>query len=162
VWAPLEAQDESWWQPISDLWSWLGYSFTTWKDYSDDRDNLTMQILLFFVIVYFFWRLFTDSRFIKIRQSLVNQNSITNVPGMDSPLYRLTRKLEEQGHQKLQGETLRSWLLRQESIFKKQLILPLLDLHYRYRFDPIGLTNVELKEFENQVNQCLNTEITTN
>ena len=29
-------------------------------------------------------------------------------------------------------------------------------------FDPIGLTSVELKEFENQVMQCLNTEITTN
>ena len=162
VWAPLEAQDESWWQPISDLWSWLGYSFTTWKDYSEDRNNLTMQILLFFVIVYFFWRLLTDSRFIKIRQSLVNQNSITKVPGLDSPIYRLTGKLEEQGHKKLQGETLSSWLLRQETIFKKQLILPLLDLHYRYRFDPIGLTNVELKEFENQVMQCLDAEITTN
>lgn len=161
VWAPLEAEDEGWWQPISDLWSWLGYTFTTWKDYSEDRNNLTMQILLFFIIVYFFWRLLTDSRFIKIRQRLVNQNSIANLPGLDSPIYKLTGKLEEQGQTKLQGETLSSWLLRQETIFNKQSILPLLDLHYRYRFDPVGLTNVELKEFENQVIQCLNTEITT-
>ena len=155
IWAQLESADENWWQPISDLWSWLGYSVSIWRDYSEDRNNFAIQIMLIIVIIYFFWRLFTDSRFIKIRQTTALQKSKMSVPGSDSPLYKLTNLLEERGIKRLNEETLSTWFLRQENNYQHKSLLTLLDLHYRYRFDPVGLTMGELKEFEDHVVRLL-------
>jgi len=155
IWAPLESADESWWQPISDLWSWLAYSFSIWRDYSKEQNNFVIQIMLILVIIYFFWRLFTDSRFIKIRQTATLKKIKPSVPGFDSPLYKLTAQLEERGLERLQGETLITWLLRQEYNYQRKSLLILLDLHYRYRFDPVGLTTGELEGFEDHVVRLL-------
>jgi len=111
--------------------------------------------MLILVIVYFFWRLFTDSRFIKLRQTTALQKSKISVPGSNSPLYKLTNLLEERGIKKLNEETLSTWFLRQENNYQQKSLLTLLDLHYRYRFDPVGLTTGELEEFEDQVNKLL-------
>ncbi len=155
VWAPLESAGENWWQPIADLWSWLGYSVSIWRDYSKDQNNFAIQIMLIIVIIYFFWRLFTDSRFIKIRQTTALQKSNMSVPGSDSPLYKLTNLLEERGIKRLNEETLSTWFLRQENNYQQRSLLTLLDLHYRYRFDPVGLTTGELEEFEDHVVRLL-------
>jgi transglutaminase-like putative cysteine protease len=156
-WVPIESADESWWQPISDLWSWLAYSISIWRDYSKEQNNFAIQIMLILVIIYFFWRLFTDSRFVKIRQSVILKKIKPSVPGFDSPLYKLTEQLEKQGVKRLQGETLITWLLRQENNYERKSLLTLLDLHYRYRFDPVGLTTGELEGFEDHVVRLLDT-----
>jgi hypothetical protein len=155
IWAPTEAEDENWWQPLADLWSWLGYSFTTWKDYREEGNSIFIYLLLALVIIYLFWRLFTDSRFISLRQKSSLQSSTLVKPGQNSPIYKLTRKLEENGEERPQGMTLRMWLLAEGNYYKNSLLLPLLDLHYRYRFDPEGLSPDELMIFEDKVNKLL-------
>jgi len=155
IWAPMEAEDEVWWQPVADLWSWLGYSFTTWKDYREEGNSIFIYLLLALVIIYFFWRLLTDSRFISLRKKTPLQSSTPEKPGQNSPIYKLTRQLEENGEERPQGMTLHMWLLAKGNYYKNSLLLPLLDLHYRYRFDPEGLSQNELIIFEDKVNKLL-------
>lgn len=161
LWAPLEAEDENWWQSIPDLWSWLSYSISTWKDYGGNRNVFALQILLAIVIVYFFWRLLTDSRFIKIRQHTKPTVETENAPGLDSPFYNLVKAIEstdkasENHNKRFPGETLSTWLLRQKLFGTQNMIIPLLDLHYRYRFDPAGLTADELNTFQIQVDEII-------
>ncbi len=161
LWVPLEAEDENWWQVIPDLWSWLSYSVSTWKDNSENPNTLAIQGLLLIVIIYFFWRLFTDSRFIKIRQNKQTQKISRNAHGLDSPLYKLITSLEgsaqqgENQHKRHPGETLTGWFSRQQLLDVQQMLMPLLDLHYRYRFDPAGLTADERNMFEKQVNEII-------
>ena len=155
IWAPMEAEDEVWWQPLADLWSWMSYSFTTWKDYREEGNSIFIYLLLALVIIYFFWRLFTDSRFISLRQKTPPQGNTPEKPGQNSPIYKLTRQLEENGEERPQGMTLHMWLLAKGNYYKNSLLLPLLDLHYRYRFDPEGLSQNELMIFEDRVNKLL-------
>ena len=155
IWAPMEAEDEVWWQPLADLWSWLSYSFTTWKDYREEGNSIFIYLLLALLIIYFFWRLFTDSRFISLRQKTPLQSNTPEKPGQNSPIYKLTRQLEENGEERPQGMTLHMWLLAKGNYYKNSLLLPLLDLHYRYRFDPEGLSENELIIFEDRVNKLL-------
>jgi transglutaminase-like putative cysteine protease len=155
IWAPMEAEDEVWWQPLADLWSWLSYSFTTWKDYREEGNSIFIYLLLALVIIYFFWRLFTDSRFISIKQKTPPPGNTPEKPGQNSPIYKLTRQLEENGEERPQGMTLHMWLLAKGNYYKNSLLLPLLDLHYRYRFDPEGLSQNELMIFEDGVNKLL-------
>ncbi len=155
IWVPIEAEDENWWQPVSDFWSWLGYSFTTWKDYREDSNSVWIYFLLSLLVIYFFWRLFTDSRFIGLRQKTILPTNTAENPGQDSPIYKLTLLLEGKGIKRPQGITLHAWLTAEGNYYKNSLLLPLLDLHYRYRFDPEGLSQIELMTFEDKVNKLI-------
>ena len=66
-------------------------------------------------------------------------------PGIDSEFYRIEARLDELGLGRRQGEALAEWLTRIEPLAKLPLTpLPrLLALHYRLRFDPLGLNAPE-------------------
>jgi transglutaminase-like putative cysteine protease len=64
-------------------------------------------------------------------------------PGLDSEFYRLEKKLAERGVSRAAGEPLSAWLARAASedlsTAQAAALERLLQLHYRYRFDPLGL-----------------------
>jgi hypothetical protein len=64
-------------------------------------------------------------------------------PGLDSELYLIERKLAEQGILRRANEPLSDWLERatRETTLApmKESLRELLQLHYRCRFDPLGL-----------------------
>ena len=76
------------------------------------------------------------------------------VPGLDSEFYQLEKKLGERGIVRKPEETFSRWLTRaaeQPGLADLQEELKqLLRLHYRYRFDPMGLDAAERERLRNE------------
>jgi hypothetical protein len=68
-------------------------------------------------------------------------------PGADSDVYPLLRWLEERGIARGSGEPLGRWLKRLErrgdTDGVDEIVAVILPVHYRYRFDPRGISNEE-------------------
>jgi hypothetical protein len=82
-------------------------------------------------------------------------------PGLDSEFYRLEKKLLQRGVQRRLSESLSDWLPRattDQALADLQAPLrQLLQLHYRYRFDPQGLSPVDREQLQRQAQACLAT-----
>jgi uncharacterized protein YbdZ (MbtH family) len=82
-------------------------------------------------------------------------------PGLDSEFYRLEKQLAERGVPRGPGEAMSDWLERVvDSAGLTELRAPLqeiLRLHYRYRFDPLGLSETDREVLKQEVRKCLET-----
>ena len=80
-------------------------------------------------------------------------------PGLDSEFYRLEQSLAERGVPRGTSEPLNEWLERVVvSAGLADLRAPLqeiLRLHYRYRFDPLGLSETDRELLRREVRACL-------
>jgi hypothetical protein len=80
-------------------------------------------------------------------------------PGLDSEFYQLERKLIQRGFSRESGEPLSVWLLRAVRepglVELRQHLQQLLLLHYRYRFDPAGLSASDREALRRDTNFCL-------
>jgi transglutaminase-like putative cysteine protease len=80
-------------------------------------------------------------------------------PGLDSEFYQLERKLIQRGVSRQPGEPLSAWLPRaiaEPGLLEiRQPLQQLLFLHYRYRFDPLGLSQSDREALRREANVCL-------
>jgi hypothetical protein len=80
-------------------------------------------------------------------------------PGFDSEFYQLEKKLAARGIPRQSSETFSNWLFRAAADpTLAQLEAPLrnlLHLHYRYRFDPEGLTPAHREQLRLEAQACL-------
>ncbi len=81
-------------------------------------------------------------------------------PGLDSEFYRLEQKLAERGIIRNSSEPLSAWLRRaaaEPACFNlREPLARILSLHYRYRFDPAGLSRREDRaELSRKAARCL-------
>jgi len=77
--------------------------------------------------------------------------------GADSEFYQLEQRLAARGLRREIGETLTPWLARtmREPAFRtiSQPLHDLVELHYRYRFDPQGLSRAEREKLRRQAQE---------
>jgi hypothetical protein len=80
-------------------------------------------------------------------------------PGLDSEFYELEKALVARGLTRASSEPLSAWLLRAAntpSLYKvKAPLHELLQLHYRYRFDPQGLDPSGREALRREARMCL-------
>ncbi len=80
-------------------------------------------------------------------------------PGMDSEFYQVERRLVERGAARQPGELLSAWLVRVSAdpalADLRNRLQELLQLHYRYRFDPDGLSPGQREALRREANGCL-------
>ncbi len=80
-------------------------------------------------------------------------------PGVDSEFYQIEKQLAERGVSRGANETLTNWLERaaaEPSLASlKAPLRGLLRLHYRYRFDPQGLSEADREELRREARECL-------
>ena len=80
-------------------------------------------------------------------------------PGLDSEFYQIEKQLADRGLPRGPNETLSRWLERAaEDASIRELRRPLrelLRLHYRYRFDPEGLTDSDREKLRRAAQECL-------
>ena len=80
-------------------------------------------------------------------------------PGLDSEFYQIEKQLAERGMMRGVNETLADWLERaaaEPSLASLKAPLGgLLRLHYRYRFDPQGLSDSDREELRREARECL-------
>ena len=81
------------------------------------------------------------------------------VPGRDSAFYRIEQALGERCSRRARDETMREWLMRIAAHVSdppaREELAALMELHYRFRFDPAGVSQAEHHTFSARVDAWL-------
>ncbi|MCC6202214.1 MAG: transglutaminase domain-containing protein [Gammaproteobacteria bacterium] len=124
---------------FSDVYAWLRYRIARIGRDADDTDRTPLLWLLPPLSLILLWRLSHGT--LRPRRKPTASWPPPVALGMDSELFDLIDAYRRRGIEFLPGETLAAWLRR---------VLPetpdrvrLLELHYRYRFDPAGLARAD-------------------
>jgi hypothetical protein len=153
----MEAEGgDSAWQKVSDAWSRVVFEFSKvrWG-----QTNLRQYILwvLLPVLALLLYQIMFRSRRKRRHRGFIPLDVLW--PGLDSEFYQLERKLIARGVPREPGEPLSVWLHRAAADptladFKARL-QHLLSLHYRYRFDPVGITRPDRERLRQEATSCL-------
>lgn len=155
-WVKEEGERASAFQWLQDAWTWLGFQFAKLRY---GQTNLRLYLLIFIVpglAVLLYQILFRRGR---RRKKAVAAPEIFNWPGLDSEFYELEKQLAARGVPRGGSEPLNEWLARvAKAPNLTGLAAPLqeiLRLHYRYRFDPLGLSVTDREVLRQEVRACL-------
>lgn len=156
-WLGIESKNTSLMDALSDIRSWLVFQFEKlrWQ-----QAHLRQYILWTFVpvmavlVYYIIFQRRTKSRSDARKR---DQEGATIWPGHDSAFYQLEEALAVRGLPRQPQESLSDWLeraLAEPSLAELRAPMrQLLRLHYRYRFDPLGLSDAEKKSFMQHVEE---------
>lgn len=139
---------------IGDIWSWFSFQISQGFRQIQQSEFLKYWWLLIIVFVLLSLRQLSPQRKItrvKSQGKISEAIAPSIYPGSDSEFYLIEKALSESGFNRRPSESLKEWLDRlkegfQENINNPDLIkeLPeIIDLHYRYRFDPRGISSTE-------------------
>ena len=141
---------------LSDLQSWLQYEVLKSFDYGHDSIRNYIFWALIPALAFLLYRIFRGGRRYKKDRG---ESERPQWPGLDSEFYKLEQKLRRHGLLRTPGEPLSAWLQRATNDPQlaglKQPLKNILLLHYRYRFDPRGLTQSERQALRSEVEACL-------
>lgn len=141
AWFDAEESEASWYEPAQDWWANVMHSFRMWRYYGDmgEAQKYLLAILAILVAI-LAWRILFRRR---KSGALGGRGFWWNVErvGLDSEFYAVQKKIEELGLVRHDGESLYDWLQRIEVRQEVQpdLLRQIIQLHYRYRFDPDDL-----------------------
>lgn len=144
---------------LGDLWSWGGYLFARWR-WSEREDRLTGSIgwLLVPLFALLAWRFYTRRRVAR-RGAAASAPARGRPTGADSAFYEIERTLTRLAFPRTPAEPLSAWLGRIAAAAPAGIdtrpLSTLLALHYRYRFDPAGLTADERTALREQARAWL-------
>jgi transglutaminase-like putative cysteine protease len=162
TWQQIESEQEphwkKYWQKIKDLVSGLMFRFAQWRQEMQTRGYLKYFSLL--LLPLFLWpagRLI--SKFLKRRKlrktAVADGQKVRPTAGADSAFYRIEQHLYRLGLRRYPWETLSVWLSRIERTARPTVSLDIprksLALHYRYRFDPRGLSTSEKSQMASMI-----------
>ncbi len=164
TWRTEEEESASSWQFIGDLWSWAVFRFTLWQ-WHTDKDGFSNYLLWLIIPLMLVpaRRLWRKKRIRTLTEPEKKHRKISDHPGKDSPFYRIENRLIRMGFERGPGQSMYLWLryigktasfpgLPGTSLLSAEQIL---DIHYRYRFDPDGITEAERKAMEILVSNWL-------
>jgi transglutaminase-like putative cysteine protease len=143
VWVEEEQQTAPWWSGISDLWTLIDYAMQrSAMDREESDSNLLYYIALIALVAFLAKRLYSRPK----RLLAADEADAWAGPGgqgLDSPFLGLLEGLSRVGLGPRRGETGWLWLARLEAMESisphAQPLREALQLHYRLRFDPLGL-----------------------
>jgi hypothetical protein len=154
TWQEMEREQEphwkKYWQKIKDFVSGLIFRFAQWRQKMQTGGYLKyFTLLLLPLFLWPAWRII--AKFLKrrkLRKTAVPEGQkVRPTAGADSAFYRIEQHLNGLGLRRYPWETLSVWLSRIERSARPRVSLDIprksLALHYRYRFDPHGLSASE-------------------
>jgi hypothetical protein len=144
-WVAIESGNTSFLDFFSDLRSWLGFQIEKLRWHQTNLRQYipwTVVPVLLVLLYYIFFQ-----RPARRRAAATKPAAAVVWPGQDSAFYRLEKSLAARGLPRQAQEPLSDWLERvlaepALAAFRPPL-QQLLQLHYRYRFDPLGLNDTE-------------------
>jgi hypothetical protein len=146
-------------ESLSDLWSRFWFEFTKLRyGQSGLRDYLGWLIIP--VLILALGQLVLRKQWRRARHHSKPSASALALPGMDSEFYLIERTLAGQGIARQRGETAAHWLRRIQTAAPvlselQDPLTKILRLHYRYRFDPRGLSSRECEALRTEAASCL-------
>ena len=146
-------------ESISDFFRKLQFGFSSW--WWSSRDGRFQQYLagaVVLLVAFLFWRLLRGRKRGKSKADASGDLVGVVWPGMDSAFYEIERRLESAGLERRRGETFGLWLDRlgqAATPFDLSALAGILRAHYRYRFDPLGVSEEELEAFRRRTEAWL-------
>jgi len=157
-WFAAEDRGNTGWQAIADGWSRVMFELSKLRW---GQTNLRQYVVwaLVPVLTLLLYQIIFRSRRKKVRSKSLNEELALLWPGLDSEFYQLEQTLVKSGLVREQGESLAKWLVHCSNAPALIVIRPLLEqlllLHYRYRFDPQGLSAEQREQLREQTGACL-------
>ena len=147
-WVEIEQGRASWWGSISDTWSWVTFQVAKWRQ-GEGRDQVVTYLgwLVIPLAVILVWRISARTRVVRLQgQDRPVYDAVVH-PGADSLFYKVETDLNACGLERASWEPLSWWIQRIQATHPTFVPPGSLDtmvaLHYRYRFDPMGITREE-------------------
>ena len=136
VWARIEREAASPWQPLGDLASWALFLFSRWRWSDQDTGDLRHAGWLLVPLFGFLaWRLYGKRRVARAAALRPGAAPPASRPGADSEFYLIEARLARRGLGRQPWEPVSRWVARVGT----DELAELAALHARYRFDPRGL-----------------------
>lgn len=160
AWPDIESEAAPFWQPIGDLVSWLSLKFRLWRSGDDDGgiNNMLLWLLIPLVLI-LIKRLYSGDKMKTIRLSKAKDAESIIVETEESPFYAIETHLIRLGHHRPDHLPIRQWLVSYLATTGLKDcgkdLESIVDLHYRLRFDPKGLTVAERDGLQKRVEQWL-------
>jgi hypothetical protein len=145
---------------LSDVWARIQFEFSKFRNGQSAVRKYLIWIVVPGLALLFYQIIFRRGR---KRQPNRKQDEkfFANWPGLDSDFYRLEKQLAARGVTRGDAEPLGDWLRRVlETPNLAELRAPLeevLRLHYRHRFDPLGLDAGDREALRRETSRCLET-----
>lgn len=159
-WFRIEQATSSTLEPLYNLLSWAMFQYSEWR-WSEREGAWTRYLgwLLIPLILVLVRRLYRRRRVRQSRGQGTRESASPRQAGMDSDFYLIEKKLMAQGHERRPWEPLGTWLRRIEEEtsgdFSSRPLMGIMALHYRYRFDPNGITGEERDRLQLMVRNWL-------
>ncbi len=160
-WFAVDKDSASIFEPAYDLVSFLSFRFSKWR-WSERKSGISKYMGWFAVplIVLLVWRLYSRKRIVVQEKGREKGEIAGPVPGAGSGFYSIEKRLNDLGYVRESWEPLAVWIHRLNGIHDMSLTTdslgPILDIHYRYRFDPKGIRPDEIESFNSKVQTWLN------
>jgi len=148
-WISIENAAAPEWQVLADLWSWCRFKLSrAWWWLRQSRIFGYLWWLVVPIIFIPARRLFRKKRVKRLDTHTSHPTIDPDLPaGTDSEFYSIEEALGKAGFKRDPAETLRNWLRRLPDMQPTSPLVddlqPILNLHYRYRFDPRGISASE-------------------
>ena len=156
-WMEEESKHASWFQFLSDAWSRIKFEFSKIR-WGETRLRQYILLALGPILLLLLIQILRRTRRRRSPKPSGRSKGFS-WQGLDSEFYQLEKKLADKGLAREPSEPLASWLTRAANEpFLREMSLPLqqlLRLHYRYRFDPEGLSPPDRETLRHQAKQCL-------
>lgn len=153
VWITAEREAAPLWSPLADLWSWLRFQLAQLAAREDGagRSIALVAIVVLIAGVWLAWRL-AGARRARAGTGDASRPATAGYPGAgrDSEFFRIEQYLGRAGFPRAAHETVGAWVARIGAGLPRDTDRAALEelarLHYRYRFDPLGLGPDERRE----------------
>jgi hypothetical protein len=135
-WFAIETGERTLWSAARDVLSWLRVRVA--RAGSGDLLPVASAVALPFVL-WVAWRIYRSRR--RLPQATRRDTDGGMRPGADSEFYQIEQRAAALGWARLPHETAWDWLarLRADAPLDTQALAEIVELHYRYRFDPAGI-----------------------
>ncbi|MDH5509829.1 MAG: transglutaminase domain-containing protein [Nitrospinota bacterium] len=147
-WTDEDMEDGSFFERPFDLLSFLYLQFSKWRWGEESALNAkNLAPILMLLILFLVYRIISSTKVRREDEQVVVPEQAGTIPGDSSAYYLVEKRLNELGFNRGEWETQAEFISRLKSeqpLFPKEDTLALLDMHYRLRFDPKGLTDLEL------------------
>ncbi len=158
-WIQAEDENAAVWEPLYSRLSGFYFAYNLWR-WGEERNLSNYLLWLLIPMILYLGRSLFRRRVTHKNQTAKTQKRMEAIwPGTDSAFYRVEQALLSRGYDRFEGETLTAWILRiQAHLPDRELtdhIKTLLALHYKYRFDPIGLNPDEKERLVRDADQIL-------
>jgi hypothetical protein len=157
-WFDVEAKRASAGQFLSDVLSWLGFQISKVRWGQSHLREYTLWTLVPVLALLLYQIIFRRGRRRHSKGGKGAEQPST-WPGLDSEFYLLEEKLAQRSVPRGGSEPLDEWLRRvaqtRELAELRAPLQELLRLHYRYRFDPLGLNEADRTALKRETRMCL-------